>query len=54
MQTKKTYESPTVAFYGNVEEITFGPGNGNQDALFGADGGLGGVGGNRPPSNTGS
>lgn len=38
MQTKKSYKSPEVTFYGNVEEITFGSRVALSDAWIGADG----------------
>ncbi len=38
MQTKKSYSSPILTFYGNVEEITFGSRVFLRDAWFGADG----------------
>ncbi len=38
MQTKKSYISPILTFYGNVEEITFGSRNFIEDAYFGTDG----------------
>lgn len=42
MQTKKSYDSPKVTFYGNVEQITFGPGGGFADNFFGIGDGDGG------------
>lgn len=38
MQPKKTYDSPKVTFYGNVEQITFGSHRGLSDGVFGAPG----------------
>ena len=38
MQRKKTYDSPKVTFYGNVEQITFGPKAGFTDAFLGTSG----------------
>lgn len=38
MKTKKSYQSPAVKFYGNVEQITFGSRNFFEDAFFGTDG----------------
>ncbi len=48
MHAKKSYNSPKVTFYGDIEKITFGPKAGFADALLGAvgigDGGSGGIG----------
>lgn len=44
MKTRKSYSSPVVKFYGNVEKITFGSRNFIEDSFFGADGNDGLVG----------
>ena len=52
MKTKKTYSSPKVKFYGNVEEITLGSRRRISDAWIGADGSDGLLGRRCRPGDT--